>query len=141
MKTVNFLFIICLCLFISTQSKAQTTMELWNSIEEVSYSCPEEIVDIVTHNISSPEFVYDKTFSLPDSYHFIDCNIPFARQFSISGGHLSFIVDKEDFDFYFYRGHEQDGYFDLQVGFYVKLGPVLAQQLYKIGIIRIIFSN
>lgn len=120
MKTWRFLFLVCLCLAVGMQSKAQINLGDWDSLEMLSSSVPEEMIDIVNHDISSPEFVYDKTFNLPNQYHFIECNIPFAKHFNISGGHISFIIDKEDFDFYFYRGHEQDGYFDLQIGFYEK---------------------
>lgn len=139
MKTWRFLFLVCFCLAVGMQSKAQTD-EDWNNIEMLSSSVPEELIDVVTHNVSSPEFVYDKTFDLPNQYYFIDCNIPFARNFNITGGHISFIIDKEDFDFYIYRRYQQVGYFDLQIGFYVKIGPQYVQQLYKIGIVRIIFN-
>ena len=140
MKTWRFLFLICLCLTIGMQGKAQTDTEDWNNINVLSSSVPEELIDVVTHNVSSPEFVYDKTFNLPNQYHFIECNIPFAKHFNITGGHISFIIDKEDFDFYIYRRYQQVGYFDLQIGFYVKIGPQYVQQLYKIGIVRIIFN-
>lgn len=32
----------------------------------LSSSVPEELIDVVTHNVSSLEFVYDKTFDLPN---------------------------------------------------------------------------
>lgn len=140
MKRCKFLFLIGICLMLGLHGKAQTIEEDWNSMNVLSSSVPEEIVDIVTHDVSSPEFVYSKTFDLPDSYHSIECNIPFAREFNISGGHISFVIDKVDFDFYIYRKHKQNGYFDLQIGFCAKQGPEIVKQLYKIGIVRIIFN-
>ena len=65
MKTWRFLFLVCFCLAVGMQSKALTD-EDWNNIEMLSSSVPEELIDVVTHNVSSLEFVYDKTFDLPN---------------------------------------------------------------------------
>lgn len=68
-----------------------------------------------------------------------------AHEFSITGGkHIHFRMVKEDFDYYFYKNHIKDGYYDLRFGIlYWATGPGIDQSMSvcrAIGIIRIVFK-
>lgn len=142
MKTIRILFFVVSLLSIHWCAQAQRIEEDFSGVAPYASNVPERIIDIVSHDVSLPQFVYDKTFELGSNYN-IDFNLPFAHNFQISGHHVSFTVDKEDFDWYFYRNHVQDGYYDLKISiYYSATGPNWGQTMPVIsetGIIRIMF--
>lgn len=139
MKTIRIFFFVVFLLSIRWGAQAQSIEDDFSGVTPYASNVPERMIDIVSHDVSLPEFVYDKTFNLGYGYS-IDFNLPFAHKFQISGQHVSFTVDKEDFDWYFYRNHVQDGYYDLKISIYYSPSPGTVMPWFsETGIIRIMF--
>lgn len=136
MKTSKLLLIVSL-FCISICAKSQITESGFDNFTTFSSKQTERILDIVVHDVSLPEFVYDKTLPLQGD-EFVEFNLPMAQDFSITGGkHVHFRMEKENFDSYFYENHIKDGYFDLILNIKNIYGGGTNT---AIGIIRIVFK-
>lgn len=144
MKTIQLILLSVFLFGVHTIAQSQTIESEYYDGPVASSSVPGKIVDIVVHDVTLPEFVYDKTLSLSSHEHIANFNLPFAHHFNISGGHISFTVDKEDFDYYFYRNHKKDGYYDLKFDInYSATGPDFGHSMdvsSYLAIIRIVFK-
>lgn len=135
MKTFQLILLSVFLFGVHTIAQSQTIESEYHGTTAAYSNVPETIVDIVTHDVTLPQFVYDHRLPLSSDEH-MEFNLPFAHNFNISGDHLSFTVDKEDFDYYFYRNHKKDGYYDLQVPIYRNNYNGIS----SMAIIRIVFK-
>lgn len=144
MKTSLFILLSAFLFGVHAIASSQTVENEYFGTSAASSNVPESIVDIVVHDVTLPEFVYDKTIPLTSREYIEGFNLPFAHQFNISGGHIHFTIDKEDFDYYFYKNHKKDGYYDLRIGINSSAtGPDFGQSMgvaSRSAIIRIVFK-
>lgn len=146
-KNKLFILITALLFCVNISNKAQTSIEEYSetlSSEIQTYGIPTVFLDAIAYDVTTPELIYQKTFSL--SYHeYIDFNIPFASHFEIDHSTVSFSINQEEFMRRVYNVHKNDGFWDIQMGIYYKatMGPSFDEMmpvLSRIGIIRIIFK-
>lgn len=144
MKTSKkLLFILCM-LSLSISIKSQILQEEVPQegilFETEQNDVPTFHVDHFYYNINS-DFNYSGHIKL-GSYEKINFSLPFG-QVSINGGNFNISISKEDFQWFIWRNHKSNGFYDFQIS--VMGAPVWSggdayyPLVSKIGILRVFF--
>lgn len=133
--------LLCVSIYVTSQNRENTNQEFITPQLENTH-VPTFFIGAVAYDLTQPEFSCSVNLHL-NNYETIEFNLPFASSFSISGGHISFTISKEEFLRRIYRVHAADGFWDIQIPIYYPIywgGNGYINALSRIGILRVVFK-